>query len=265
MSFVKFEHITSGYGKGNVIEDITFEIEKGELVGILGINGSGKSTLVKAICNVLPHEGKVTVNNITLEEQTVKDAARMISYIPQKSGVSLDIPVIDVVLMGFNPWLSILEKPGKEMEEKAEEVLKQVGLEDRIHENYMELSVGQKQLVIFARALAREGVLLLMDEPESALDFSVRYRAMEIVRSWIKKGERAGLLILHDISLALNCCDRLVLVNNRKVSDIIDLRRDTAESIEEKLQKIYGSLSLEKIRSKNGKERFVVLYDSEEI
>lgn len=265
MSFVEFEHLTAGYGRNIVIEDITFSIRAGELVGILGINGSGKSTLVKTICNVLPHTGKVTVNDKVLEEQSAREAARTVSYIPQQSGVSIDIPVLDVVLMGFNPWLSLLERPKKAMEDKAKVVLEQVGLAEKIHANYMELSEGQKQLAIFARALVSEGQLLLMDEPESALDFSVRYKAMGIVRNWIRTGERAGLVILHDIALALNCCDRLVLLKEKKVADVIDCRREPVESIEGKLRQIYGDLTLEKVRTGTGKERFAVLYDSEDI
>jgi len=265
MSLIELEHLSAGYGKDLVIEDITFSIRAGELVGVLGVNGSGKSTLVKTICNVLAHNGNVKIKDKILEEQKIKEVARMVSYIPQQSGVSIDIPVLDVVLMGFNPWLSLLERPGKEMEEKAIKVLTEVGLSEKIHANYMELSEGQKQLVIFARALVSEGQLLLMDEPESALDFSVRYKAMEIVRDWIGSEERAGLVILHDIALALNSCDRLVLLKEKKIVAEIDLKNDTAKSIEEKMQLIYGNLTLEKVRTKTGKERLVVLYESEEI
>lgn len=265
MNLMELEHLSAGYGKNTIIEDITFSIQTGELVGILGINGSGKSTLAKTICNVMPHNGKVKMNGRILEELNIKEVARMVSYIPQQSGIAIDIPVLDVVLMGFNPWLSLLERPGKEMKDKAKAMLEQVGLSEKFYANYMELSEGQKQLVIFARALVSDGQFLLMDEPESALDFGVRYKAMGIVRNWIQAGERAGVVILHDIALALNSCDRLILLNEKKMVAVIDSKEDTVESIEEKLRKIYGNLTLEKIRTRTGKERFAVLYDSEEI
>lgn len=265
MNLVELNNMSAGYGKNTVIEDISFSISAGEMVGILGLNGCGKSTLVKAICNVLPHKGEVKIEDKILEDLHTKEAARLVSYIPQKSGVSIDIPVLDVVMMGFNPWLSLLERPGKEMEDKAISVLEQVGLADMIHANYMELSEGQKQLVIIARALVSDGKLLLMDEPESALDFSVRYKAMGIVRSRIRNGEKAGLVILHDIALALNTCDRLVLLKDKKIAAVVDIHRELTDSMEEKLNCIYGNLLLKEIRLKSGKESFVVMYDAEEI
>lgn len=263
MSIVTLEHLTAGYGSDTVVEDITLEINAGQLVGILGINGSGKSTLAKTICNVLPHTGTVRIRNRILEEQKEKQAARMVSYIPQHSGVAIDIPVLDVVMMGFNPWLKLLERPDKTMIEKAKAVLKEVGLSEKSHSNYMKLSEGQKQLVIFARALVSEAQLLLMDEPESALDFSVRYKTMELARNWIRNGERAGLVILHDIALALNSCDRLVLLDGKQVASVIDIKEDSANIIEAKLQKIYGNLTLEKVKARSGKERFAILYEGE--
>lgn len=263
MSIAKLEHLTAGYGRDTVIEDITFEIHAGQLVGILGINGSGKSTLAKTVCNTLPHTGTVRIQNRILENQKEKQTARMVSYIPQHSGVAIDIPVLDVVMMGFNPWLKLLERPDKKMVEKAKAVLEEVGLSEKIYANYAELSEGQKQLVIFARALVSEAQLLLMDEPESALDFGVRYKAMQLVRKWIRSGDRAGLVILHDIALALNSCDQLVLLDSKRVASVIDTKNESAESIEAKLQKIYGNLALKKVRTSAGKERFAVLYEGE--
>ena len=262
MSLIRIDNITTGYTKENVIENISFEINEGELVGVLGANGSGKSTLAKALCNILPHSGSVIVNEQKIEELKTVQIANIISYIPQHSGIGIDISVLDVVMMGFNARLKLLERPSLAMVEKAKKVLSDLGLVEKIDSNYMLLSEGQKQLVILARALVSEGNLLIMDEPESALDFNVRYKMMGEAKNWIKAGKRAGLIILHDTMLALNNCDKLILLSDKEIADTIDLHNCSLASMEEKLSKIYGDISLIKGKSKSGKYNIFMVCDS---
>lgn len=267
MSLIRIQNISAGYKKGSiketVIENITFDIESGELVGILGANGSGKSTLAKAICHIMPHTGQVQVGDKCISQLQMKEIAKQISYIPQSSGLSMDISVLDVVLMGFNARLHPLGNPTDAMQEKAKEMLQLVGMWDLMDTNYMLLSEGQKRLVILARALVNEGTFLVMDEPESSLDFQVRYQFMDIVRSWIGKESRAGLIILHDVMMALNCCDRLILLKEKKIVGTLDLHNDTIEYIEEQLKKIFGNISIRKVHSKEQRDRLIMLYEPE--
>ncbi|MCQ2520520.1 MAG: ABC transporter ATP-binding protein [Lachnospiraceae bacterium] len=263
MSLAEIRNITAGYDKENVLENVSFDINCGELVGVLGANGSGKSTLVKAVSNLLPHNGNVVVGEKTIENLKPYETAGIISYIPQHSGLNIDISVLDVVLMGFNSKLKILENPGREMLERAKATIELVGLKDKAESNYLTLSEGQKQLVILARALVSDGKLLVMDEPESALDFNVRYKIMSLVKKQIQGENRAGLLVLHDTTLALNNCDRLILLKDKKIVGIIDLHNDTIESAEEKLSLIYGEISLVKTAGKTGRESLIMICDSE--
>lgn len=265
MSLVKISEISAGYSKENVIDNITFEINEGELVGILGLNGSGKSTLIKSVCNILPHSGTVSVNDRNIEKLKISQTAEIISYIPQQSGIGIDISVFDVVKMGFNPRLKLFEKPDATMEAKAKEIINLLGLEDKIYTNYMMLSEGQKQLAVIARALVSEGSFLVMDEPESALDFNVRVKIIKYICDWISKNKRAGLVILHDVILALNSCDKLILLKCGKMTDVIDLHNDSVETMEGKLREIYGNISLVKTKSNSGKDNLIMLFDSEEI
>lgn len=265
MSMISVENISAGYSKDNVVEQISFSINEGELIGILGANGCGKSTLAKAICNILPHSGKVSVDGKKIEELKVSQVANIISYIPQHSGISIDISVLDVVMMGFNARLRLLERPGKDMEAQAKSIIESLGLGDRVYDNFLQLSEGQKQLVILARALVSDGNFLVMDEPESALDFNVRYKLMKIVRKWIDEGNRAGMVILHDTMLALNNCDRLLLLKDKQIVGTIDLNNDTIEAIENNIKTIYGDISLVKNVSKNGKENLIMVCDSIEV
>lgn len=263
MSLIQIDNIYAGYGNGNVIEDISLEINQGELIGILGFNGSGKSTLAKAICNLLPHSGEVRIGDRTLSDKNRTETGRVIQYVPQQSGIGIDISVLDVVLMGCNVELRLFENPTLAMKERALNVLNTVGLSHKANSNYMHLSEGQKRLVILARALVGDGKLLVMDEPESALDYRIRYHIMDVARDWVSRGERAGLVILHDIMLALNKCDRLILLSDKKNMGIIDLHHDTMESIQGRLSALYGDISLHQVIGKSGRKSLVMVYDSE--
>lgn len=265
ISVIRIDNICSGYTNENVIENISFDIKSGELVGILGSNGSGKSTLVKAICNILPHSGSVIIDEQRIEDISIPQIASLISYVPQKSGLNIDISVFDVVMMGFNSRLKLFEKPDKYMAIKATEVIELLGLKEKIHSNYLDLSEGQKQLTILARALVSDGKFIVMDEPESALDFNIRYNIIKIIKDWINNEVRAGLIILHDVNLALNNCDKLILLKDKSVINCIDLRNDSIDSIEEKLKIIYGDITISTVKGKNGKENLVMLFEPERI
>ena len=165
MSFFSVNGLCAGYEKGRVFADVSFELSSGVLMGILGANGSGKTTLLKAICGILPHEGTCVLDGTMLEGLSARSIAKICSYIPQRSGITIDISVLDVVLMGFNPWLGLLERPNARMYEAAVHALGQVGLAGREEENYLHLSEGQKQLCILARTLVTQSKLLLLDEP----------------------------------------------------------------------------------------------------
>lgn len=272
MSLVQIKNITAGFGRNTVenpvLLDLSMELETGELVGLLGVNGCGKSTFAKAICNLLPHTGEVLVGGQSTSGLTQKQMANLISYVPQRSGIGIDISVKDVVLMGYNNRLNSFQSPDRQMEEEAEEILGQVGLQDRINTNYMLLSEGQKRLVILARALVSQGSFLVMDEPESALDFGIRHQMMSLARSWVSKEQRTGLVILHDINLALEHCNRIFLMRDKRIDSVLDLRKESMESIasmEEKLRRIYGKVQLVSIPGKMGNQRLVMVRDTEDV
>ncbi|MDO4187361.1 MAG: ABC transporter ATP-binding protein [Lachnospiraceae bacterium] len=263
MSLIRVLNISVGYSKENILENISFEIKEGELLGVIGENGCGKSTLAKAICNVLPHSGEVYIDEEKNEDLKFSQIAQNISYVPQHSGLGIDISVLDVVMMGFNSRLKTFENPSLAMRSEAMGIINLLGLSDKAHNNYMELSEGQKQLVVIARALVSNGKLLVMDEPENALDFSVRFEIMNIVKKWIENEKRAGIAILHDIALALNNCDKLILIKDKSISSIIDMHCDTIESMEDKLRMIYGDISIGKVKNKKGKDIFYMVCESE--
>ena len=259
MSFFSASQICAGYSGKPILRNISFTVEKGCLTGILGANGSGKTTLLKALCGILPHCGECALEGIALEGLSERRLARFCSYIPQRSGISIDISALDVVLMGFNPRLGLLEHPNSAMKASAWQALKQVGLSGMEEENFQHLSEGQKQLCILARTLVTDSRLLLMDEPESALDFRLRYEMLAQIRRWLQEGDRCGIITLHDPSLALNDCDALLLLSDGELVGRICPKTDPLDQMEQLLEKIYGPVSLVRCRKQSGEEQLVML------
>ena len=263
MSFFSADHISAGYDRRYVIENVCFTLERGQVMGIIGANGSGKTTLIKAICGNIPHAGSVTLDGCALESLSPRRLAGICAYVPQRSGITIDISALDVVLMGFNPRLGLLEHPGAAMRVAAREALDKVGLSGKENVNYMHLSEGQKQLCILARTLVADAKLLLLDEPESALDFRYRHRMLELLRGWVKAGGKTAIVTLHDPSLALNYCDQLLLLSDGSVLGTIYPQTDGLEQMERMLAHIYGAISLQMYRTRNGRNQIVLLKEDE--
>ena len=259
MSFFAVNHLTAGYGNSHIIKDVSFELERGCLMGVLGANGCGKTTMLKAICGILPHEGSCRLEQNRLENLSVRQMAKLCSYIPQRSGISIDISVMDVVLMGFNPQLGLLEHPDKSMCQTAVDAIAEVDLADKAHTNFMHLSEGQKQLCMIARTLVTDSRLLLLDEPESALDFRHRYKTLRLLYNWVKKSQSSAIVTLHDPVLALNYCECLLLLDEGSVAGMIHPGTDSLETMEGLLRGIYGNVSLRYVTAKNGNRQLIMI------
>ena len=214
MNLLTVTNLSAGYAGKQVIKDISFFVAPKTIVGILGANGCGKTTLIKAIANLLPHTGSCQLDDTYLENASPRQLALLCGYIPQKSGISIDLTLLDVVLMGFNPKLSLLQSPTEQMKKEAFDALCSVGLGSRKDDNFQQLSEGQKQLCLLARTFVLKRRLLLLDEPESALDFRLRYETMGLLRTYVAKNNAAALVTLHDPSLALNYCDTLLVLSD---------------------------------------------------
>ena len=170
MNLLTVTNLSAGYAGKQVIKDISFFVAPKTIVGILGANGCGKTTLIKAIANLLPHTGSCQLDDTYLENASPRQLALLCGYIPQKSGISIDLTLLDVVLMGFNPKLSLLQSPTEQMKKEAFDALCSVGLGSRKGDNFQQLSEGQKQLCLLARTFVLKRRLLLLDEPTSQLD-----------------------------------------------------------------------------------------------
>ena len=255
------EHISAGYGRKAVIHDISFSLQAGTLTALIGANGSGKTTLMKCIANQLSHGGKSILLGECLEELSVKELARKVSYIPQKSGIRISLPVLDVVMMGYNPVMKLMQRPSAEQKNSAKDALAAVGLGGYEDIDYLTLSEGQKQLVFLARTLIEDTSLLLLDEPDSALDLQNRYQIMKHLKEMVVEREQAGFLCLHDPVLALRFCEQLILLKDGSCVGVLHPLKDSIEEMEEALKEIYGDISLIECKGKNGMRHLTVLWE----
>lgn len=259
MTLLDVQDLHAGYGGKEILSGVSFLAKSGTMTGILGVNGCGKSTLMKAMCGILPCSGKIMLCGKDIHILSNREMARISRYIPQRTGISLDISVLDVVLMGFNPQLGLLQNPGSAMRVAAMTALQSVGLETKAGDNFQSLSEGQKQLCLLSRAMLLSSGVLFLDEPESALDFSGRYKMLGMIRSWLERTESAAVVTLHDPQLAINCCDTLLLLQDGKVLSAIQPAKDPLPEMEAMLRKVYGNLSIHSCVTRTGKMQLVLL------
>lgn len=208
---LEVKNVSYSYGPGKVLHDISFKVESGELMCVLGPNGCGKTTLLKNILGLLsPSEGSIWIDGKDVQKLSSKKLAQVMAYIPQEHTPPFPYNVFDVVLMGRTAYLSSnLSVPNKKDEEIAYEALAMLNityLQDKI---YTQISGGERQLVLIARALAQKPKILIMDEPTSSLDFGKQNVVLEHVRKLSKKGISI-LMVTHDPGHALFCADQVV-------------------------------------------------------
>lgn len=237
------------YGADEIVHGVSLALEKGELCALLGLNGSGKTTLLRAVCGLLPAQGWCTVAGQKLAEISERGRAKLLSFIPQSASPIHGKTVMEVLLMGCNPHLRLLESPGEPHRQQALAALRKLGIESFAFRSFSALSQGQKQLVILARTLVQNTPVMLMDEPDSALDFLNRHMVLGQIRDLIRAEQRAGLITLHDPNFAMAYCDRLLLLKHGSVAAELNMHTADISEAQEKLSLIYGDIELLPSRS----------------
>ena len=229
---VKIEHITYAYrrGAGNVLEDVGFDIRPGEVVAILGNNGAGKSTLLKCIDRIHPVTGgKVTIDGENVLEMSGTALARRVAYVPQNAG-AMQMTVFDAVLLGRKPYIR-WDATARDRQ-MASGIIHQMGLDAYILRNVSELSGGEAQKVMMARALVQEPRLLLLDEPTSNLDPRNQHDVMALIREEVRKRAICAAIVIHDLNLAVRYCDKFLFLKNSSVYSYGGMESMTPETIE---------------------------------
>lgn len=215
---LSFSHAAVGYGDKIVLNDVSFEISKGEYVALIGSNGTGKSTLIKCVSGLLPLAGgEVQICGKNLTSLKPKERAQMVAVVPQSYYVDYDFTVEDIVMMGRNPYIDFRHRESKEDREIAERAMKMTKTDVFKGRYYNELSGGERQRVILARAITQQPDIILLDEPTSALDLHHQIEVMELIRELNEKEHITVMAVLHDINLASRFCSRIVILKDGKV------------------------------------------------
>lgn len=236
---------TSGYGEQIVVDDISFEVRQGEFSALLGLNGCGKTTLLKSVCGLIPlKSGSVFCDKYNCLDLDEKERAKIISFIPQKMSQISGLSALDVVQMGFNPYLGLLDKPNAMQKKQALEALGKLGVAEIADKDFSHLSEGIKQLVILARTLVQNTPVMLMDEPDSALDYVNKNMVLEKIASIIRSEKKCGLISIHDPLSAIKHCDRLLFMKNGKIAEDIMIADTPKETIRKAFEKLYNGLEL---------------------
>lgn len=198
-----------------ILKQISFDGKHGECIAVLGNNGSGKSTLIKCLNKILqPQRGSVFLNGFDLHRQKRQDIARQLAYVSQKNDCDR-MTVFDCVLLGRKPYIKL--SATQEDLDITEAVIERMGLKKFELRYIDELSGGELQKVMLARALAQQPQVLLLDEPTSNLDLRNQYEVLSIVRELAKSDGICVIIVIHDLNLALRFCDRFLFVKDCKV------------------------------------------------
>jgi len=209
---LRFEFVTARIGGQTLLEGIDFEARPGEVVGLIGRNGVGKTTLLRMASAALePSAGRVLLAETPVGELSRRQLARRVALVPQDMHVPFPFRVGELVLMGRAPHQPLF---GLESEHDAERVmaaLERLGVDHLVDRDITTLSGGERQLVLFARALVQDPGVLLLDEPTAFLDLKHRVEVLREVRAFARDG-RTALVVSHDLSLAARSCDRVVLL-----------------------------------------------------
>lgn len=232
------------YGREPVVKHASLTLHPGELCALLGLNGSGKTTLLRACCGLLASSGELLIGADSLRTMNERQRARHIAFIPQTPSPIHGKSVMEVLLMGCNPQLHLLESPGKAHRQAARQALERLGISHFSGKMYHELSQGQKQLVILARTLVQNAPIMLMDEPDSALDYRNRHMILSKIRELVKTESKACLVTLHDPNFAMAYCDRLLLMDGGRIAGEIDMHTASEAQVLDGLTGIYGPITL---------------------
>lgn len=218
MEVVRISGLEFSYGGAFLVSADSLCVESGEVLTLLGPNGSGKTTLLKCINALLkPTSGSISVCGREILDYPRSALSRAIGYVPQSHTPSFPFSVLDVVLMGRVSYLSIFQQPSKADYKKAEEALSIVGISAMRDRAYTNISGGERQLVLIARAIAQEPKLLLLDEPTAHLDFKNQVTTLETVRRLSRERGIGVVMSLHDPNHALIYSDRIALMKGGRI------------------------------------------------
>ena len=202
-------------GGPEVLKNVSFEIESGRFLAILGNNGAGKSTLLKSFNHILkPDSGEILLDGENILSLSAREVAKKLAFVSQ-TAPSTQMTVHDVVMLGRRPYMNW--GFSEEDHEIVHDAMHRLGIEEMRGRFLNQLSGGEKQKVMLARALAQQPKVMLLDEPTSALDIQNQYHVLKMVKDICRRDSMTAVVVIHDLNLALRFCDRFLLLKDGQV------------------------------------------------
>lgn len=226
---ISVDRLEFWYSSRQILDSVNFGLEKGHFLAVLGNNGAGKSTLLKSLNRILkPRQGTILISGRNLDDLSRLEIAQQIAYVSQRYESSR-LTVFDAVLLGRKPYIK-WEATAQDLH-LVQAVLERVGLQDLALRYLDEMSGGELQKVVIARALVQEPDVLLLDEPTSNLDLKNQLEVLQTVWEIARERSLAVIAVMHDLNLALRFADRFLLLKDRKVFATGGLEVMTEENI----------------------------------
>jgi iron complex transport system ATP-binding protein len=209
------------YESKSVLEDISFKIEKGDFIGLLGPNGSGKTTLLKIIDGVMkPTSGMVLLDGMDLKKIKREDISKKIAVVPQNGFTNFQFKSLDIVLMGRSPYIGKRQFETKKDIEIAENAMRETDCLHCADKFFDKLSGGEKQRILIARAIAQEPEILLLDEPNVHLDINHQIDCFELLKKLNRRKNVTVIAVSHDLNLISEYSKTVILMNSGKIFKI---------------------------------------------
>ena len=257
MKPVEIIDIDVSYGAKKVIEAVSLSAGQGEILGIIGPNGSGKTTLLKAMSRIVARdEGEIYLNDRNLNVFSFRELAQQIAVVPQDISIGFDYTVRDIVMMGRHPYIGRLASETARDREICDRAMHLANVAHLAGSSVHEISGGERQRVLIARALAQEPKILLLDEATSNLDISHQIEILNIIRGLT--GNITVISVFHDLNLAAYYCDRLIMLKAKKVVAVGEPRDVLTR---ETLHAVYGIDILVKTHPLTGKPYILPVYE----
>ena len=215
---LEMRNVSLGYSRHPVLRDITFKASPGELVGLIGPNGSGKSTIIKALCHLIhPKSGKILVGGRDIASIPRRELACLVGVVPQLPLLPSTFTAFEIVLMGRNPHLGLFQSESRHDWDIARQAMAKTSTELLAHRHVNELSGGEIQCLLIARVLVQETEAILLDEPTANLDIGRQVEILDLIKNLCRDNNLTVLAAVHDLNLAAQYCDRLLLINERRI------------------------------------------------
>ena len=216
---LEIHSLSAAYGEIQALKEITLSVSRGEILGLIGPNGAGKSTLIRVLSGILPPAaGEVLLNKRDITSFSPSQRARVLAVVPQARQLGGAFTVYQTVLLGRTAYMSFLGRPSDVDLEKAWWAMEQSAVDHLAERKLAEISGGEQQRVLLARALAQETPVLLLDEPTNHLDLRYQVSLLKLIKSLAQEQDLSVVMAMHDLNQVSGTADRVALLVDGRLS-----------------------------------------------